>query len=115
MNSNTILDELFRDIRPALNERLRDLPKNEQAKIKKGEIVYNPRTGSARLLDRHGEKLLFSKTEAAETLGGLSLMSVNRYIKRGLLPSVQLGGRVLIPRAGLVEMIAEKTAHKKSN
>lgn len=112
MNNSDILSELFRDIRPILNDRLKNLPKNEAQKIRKGEIVFSPRTGQARLLDRRGEKLLFSKTEAAELLGGISLMSVNRRIADGSLPIVRLGGRALIPRDGLVRLIAEKTEFK---
>jgi excisionase family DNA binding protein len=108
-----ILDQIHNDTKQALNERLKSLPKKEADAIRKKEIVLNMRTGCARFLDRHGEKLLYSKTEAAEILGGLSLMSVNRYLKRGLLPSVRLGGRRLIPREGLVEMIAKKSKMEK--
>lgn len=104
-----LLDELYHDIRPAITERMKSLPKKDADTIRKKEIVLNLRTGSARFLDRHGEKLLYSKTEAAEILGGISVMSVNRYIKKGLLPYVQLCGRVLIPREGLIEMIAKKS------
>ncbi|MBN1497624.1 MAG: helix-turn-helix domain-containing protein [Spirochaetes bacterium] len=112
---NDILTDIFRDIRPVLNERLKGISKPEAQKIKKSEIVYNPRTGTARLLDKRGEKLLFSKTEAAELLGGLSLMSVNRRIADGTLPCVHLGGRVLIPREGLVRLIAERMEIRKAN
>lgn len=108
---NDILSEIFRDVRPILNDRMKTLPADEAKKIKKSEIVFNPRTGTARLLDRHGEKLLYSKTECAEILGGISLMSVNRYIKQGLLPSVTLGGRRLVPRQGLQEMIHDRTEY----
>jgi excisionase family DNA binding protein len=107
MNTN-ILDGIHNDTKQALNERLKSLPKKEADAIRKKEIVLNMRTGTARFLDRHGEKLLYSKTEAAAVLS-ISLMSINRYLKRGLLPSVQLGGRRLIPREGLIEMIAKKS------
>lgn len=112
---NDILTEIFRDMRPVLNDRLKGISKAEAQKIKKSEIVYNPRTGSARLLDRRGEKILLSIDEAAEALGGISRMSVNRYIQRGLLPSVQLGGRRLVPRDATIRMMNERMVIRKAH
>lgn len=112
MNSNEFLQELFRDIRPILTERLKNLPENEAKKLRKSEIAFNIHSGSARLLDRRGEKLLFSKTEAAELLGGISVITVSRRIADGSLPVMHLGGRTLIPREGLTRLIAEKTEIK---
>ena len=45
-----------------------------------------------------------------EIMGGISLMSVNCYLKKGILSSAQLGGRRLIHHDGLPELIQEKTS-----
>jgi excisionase family DNA binding protein len=41
-----------------------------------------------------------SKSEAAELIN-ISLSSVNRYIKAGLIPAYSIGGRVLIKKDDL--------------
>lgn len=58
------------------------------------------------------EKLLLSKTEAAELLS-ISYPSVNRHIKSGKIPSIQLGSRRLIPKAELVKMIEKLSSPNK--
>jgi excisionase family DNA binding protein len=55
------------------------------------------------------EKLLLNKSEAAQALN-VSVPSLNRYIRRGLIPVLRLGGRVLIPHSSLLEMIQIKTS-----
>lgn len=108
----TTLSEILQDLRPLVEERLKALPKSEAKKIKKAGIALDLQTGDVRRLDVFKDRLLHTVSEASEILGGISIMSVNRYIKQGILPSVQLGSRRLIPRQALVEMIAEKTERR---
>jgi excisionase family DNA binding protein len=75
--------------------------------LQKTEVVLNMQTGEAKLVNKRSEKLLLSKVEAAELLS-VSLMSINRYLKAGIIPSITLGGRRLIPLEHLKEILNDK-------
>lgn len=100
---NQILEEIYQDVKA----RLQSYPKRESDPIARRRIVLNMRTGQVGFLEH--ENLLYSVPDAAEMLGGISVRSVNRYMKDGLLPSVKLGGRRLIPREGLIDLIKKNT------
>lgn len=108
MDIEKSLEDVLYSTRIEINSRLKQLPKKDADKIRKNEIAMNLRTGQVRIIDRAGDKLLYSKSEVAALLS-VSLVSVCRYLKAGLLPSVQLGGRRLIPREALIEWITKRT------
>lgn len=56
------------------------------------------------------ERLTLTIRETAESLG-VTTRSVERWIASGVLPSVRIGGRVLVPLAELEQMVnGEKPA-----
>lgn len=50
---------------------------------------------------------LYSLKRAAETLGGISVWTLRGHVKRGTLPVVHIGKRVLLSRE-TVEQIADR-------
>ena len=52
------------------------------------------------------DRLAYSLKEAAAKLGGISVRSVQRLIARGLLPTVRVTRRVLIPAEALERLVA---------
>lgn len=53
------------------------------------------------------DRLTYSVTEAAELLG-ISRARIFQLIKDGTIESVKLGGRRLVPRSGLEQLLAER-------
>ena len=102
MNEQSILDDICRDAQA----RLATIGKRDADKIARRKIVLDVRTGSAGFSNT--ERLLYSITETAGLLS-VTPRSIKKYIEDGILPSVKLGGRRLIPRDGLMEMISKKT------
>lgn len=52
------------------------------------------------------ERLAYTLQEAAERLGGISVRSVQRLVARGILPTVRVLRRVLIPADALRALVA---------
>lgn len=52
------------------------------------------------------KRLTLTVPEAAEALG-ISRMSAYAAVREGTIPSLRIGRRLLIPRAGLDRMLAE--------
>ena len=50
------------------------------------------------------ERLAYTIPEAAKALG-IHVQTLRRYVKHGILPSVRIGGRVLIPAEALRRML----------
>jgi excisionase family DNA binding protein len=55
------------------------------------------------------ERLAYSLPEAASMLGGVSVRSLQRLVARGVLPTVRIGRRVLVPAERLFEFVAGST------
>jgi len=55
------------------------------------------------------DRLSYSILEVAKTIG-VSSRTVHSLVKRGELPHIRVGTRVLIPADGLREFIAQRTA-----
>jgi excisionase family DNA binding protein len=56
------------------------------------------------------DRLAYSLKEAAAKLGGISVRSVQRLVARGLLPTVRVTRRVLIPAEALQRLVAAEAA-----
>jgi len=52
------------------------------------------------------DRLAYTLKEAAAKLGGISVRSVQRLVARGLLPTVRVTRRVLIPAEALERLVA---------
>ena len=50
------------------------------------------------------ERLTYSVTEVAELLG-VSRASAYNYVRTGQIPSITIGGRILIPRQAVESML----------
>ena len=53
------------------------------------------------------EKLVFSPKEVGELLG-LGRSSTYEALARGRIPSIKVGKKILIPRAGLLKLLGEE-------
>lgn len=56
------------------------------------------------------DRLAYSLKEAAAKLGGISVRSVQRLVARGLLPTIRVTRRVLIPAEALRRLVASEAA-----
>ena len=61
-------------------------------------------------LQMNDDRLAYGLKEAAAKLGGISVRSVQRLIARGLLPTIRVTRRVLIPAEALVRLVAGEAA-----
>ena len=57
-----------------------------------------------RSVEGQGERLTLTVAEAAAMLG-VSPSAAYDYVRMGLVPSIRLGGRILVPRRALLELI----------
>lgn len=57
------------------------------------------------------QKLTYSVPEAARAIG-ISRSNAYDLVQRGLIPSVRLRGRVLVPRHAIEEWLARPTSQK---
>jgi excisionase family DNA binding protein len=58
------------------------------------------------------DRLAYSLKEAAAKLGGISVRSVQRLVARGLLPTIRVTRRVLIPAEALQRLVASEAADR---
>ena len=76
-------------------------------------MAEGPNTTTAMSDDQRGgqemEKLAYSVPEVAEMLG-ISRASAYTYVRTGVIPSLQLGGRIVIPCRVLDELLDIKVA-----
>lgn len=63
--------------------------------------------------ERRAERLTLSVPEAADLLG-LSRASAYQAIRGGLIPSIRVGKRIVVPRAALMQFLGESEELRQS-
>jgi len=63
-------------------------------------------TAGCSVCERRNERLAYSLAEAAQKLGGISVRSVQRLVATGVLPTLRVLRRVLIPAEALHAFVA---------
>jgi excisionase family DNA binding protein len=63
------------------------------------------------VVDQQQEKLALTVVEAAKILG-ISRGSTYNAVRRGQIPNIRIGRRIVIPRASLINMLKEVAVEK---
>lgn len=62
--------------------------------------------------DAKGLEPLYSVSEAARMLGGISKFTVYAWLSRGLLERTRVGGRVMVRESSLLKLLQESSERK---